>query len=167
MYEPTNIESKVSKLNVPPTIAEEIVVSLEKAGIIEDERLDVILKDLSTSLQVSKDELGKYKVALNDAHQKVLMKDDVPWTIENWVSDYVFEAGDNDNKNTISYEDSLKLTPEQVKGIAAGTLKVLPAKKEAADKDAIPASELRDRSSRNEMSVEDLASGKQKVDMSK
>lgn len=176
MNEPTNVEEKVLALcsKIPAFIRGDIVVSLEKNGIIEDERLDVILPALTGVLQVSKPDGAKeYKVALmnaNQSDQKVLTHKDgeTLWSVDDWISDYVFpEAGANDNSSTISYEDSLSPTPEQVKLIAEGKLKVLPAKRTQTDKDAISSSELREKSKRGEVSVDDVASGKTKVDINK
>lgn len=174
MDNPTNIETKVKNVvHVIPSVQEDIVASLEKNGIIEDDRLDVILPALTGVLQVSKPdgtESEKYKVALMDAKQEAMTHKDgkTLWSVDDWISDYVFpEAGDNDNSSTISYEDSLNPTPEQITKIADGSLKVLPKKAQKADKDAISASELQERSQRNEVSVEDVASGKTKVDINK
>lgn len=164
-----SIEEKVKQyLHVIPAVAEETIATLKKSGIVEDDRLDKILPSLAGALQISKNEDGVFIMRLVAAGGTVLMKNDVPFTVDDYIQDYVFpEAGDNDNSSTISYEDSLNPTPEQIKGIADGTLKVLPKKTQEADKEAISADELREQSQTGKVSVDDVASGKTKVDLSK
>lgn len=164
-----SIEEKVKQyLHVIPAVAEKTIIALKKSGIVEDDRLDKILPSLAGALQISKNEDGVFITRLVAAGGKILMKDDVPFTVDDYIQDYVFpEDGDNDDSSTISYEASLNPTPEQVKGIADGTLKVLPKKREAVDKDALSSDELREQSRTGKVSVENVASGKTKVDISK
>lgn len=166
------IETKIKdKLNLVPQIAEEIASALEAAKICGNEKLDLIIPAIGKNMQVVKVTDGKYKASfildggaerLNDAGDSL--------TIKEWIDDYVFEpelklpAG---AEGFIKHEDSLNCSAENLQKIADGKLIVLPAEEVAAAADSIPSSQLVDKTSHGKISLEDISSGKTKVDMSK
>ncbi len=161
------LEQRVANLNVIPSVQEQIVAALAENGIVEENKLSAILPALQKSLEITKANDGTYNIALV-ANGKILRHtedDDRPWTVSDFVHDYVFESNlPRGCTGTIPYEESFSLSPEDIQAVAAGTKIILPPKRgKTASKNAIPSMDGRAMS----QNIDEIASGKKEVDMSK
>ncbi|MBW8038941.1 MAG: hypothetical protein FVQ85_02960 [Planctomycetes bacterium] len=159
------LTKRIETMNVIPSVQVQIVEALEARGIVEDEKLDAILPALKSALEITKsDKDGVYNIALV-TQGKILRHDeddDRPWTIADFVEDFVFE-GLPDGVTGIPHSDSLQsLSPEQIDGIANGTMVILPPKRARTNSKAISSA-----MSATRCNVDDIASGKIQVDTDK
>jgi len=151
----------------PVVVQEEITTELTKAGIVELERIKIILPVLSSAIEVTKSETGEYNVTLLDPRDnKVMIRetDEKKFTIADFISSFNFESQYADGRPTITRDEALSPSSEQIEAIAEGKLKVLPHPKEKPEKGAIPASSLFARH-KGSPSTSDIASGKIPVDL--
>lgn len=168
------MQEMIDSLNYVPAVAVRVKKELEAAGIVDEARLKVILPVLKQSLQTSRignSESQEFSITLISARDgKPLVKDgtdgeSVPFTLKNWIEDFVFEplGQYSQASGSVSYEDSMTPTEAQQQAIASGEKVALPFRSGASDPKAIPASNTRQLS----QNVEEIASGKTKVNMSK
>lgn len=163
----TQLEKCVKKF--PAVVQDEITTELEKAGIVELERIKIILPILSNAIEVTKSETGGFNVTMIDPRDSKVMvreSDEKKFTIADFISAFNWDSQYADGRPTISQVDALSPTSEQLEAIAEGKLKILPHPKEKPEKGAIPASSLFARH-KGSPDTADIASGKIPVNMDK
>lgn len=166
----TKIEETYKKF--PAVVRDEIITELEKAGIVEQRRLEIILPVLGNAIEVSKpldSASGEYNITLIDSRDgKVLVResDEKKYSIADFIAAFNWESQYADGRPTITRAEALSPSGEDLEEIAKGKLRVLPHPKEKPEKGSIAASTLAARH-KSSPSTEDIASGKIPVDMNK
>lgn len=168
------MQEMIDSLNLVPVVSVRVRKELEEAGIVDEARLKVLLPVLKQSLQTSRieDSENEFAITLVSTRDgKVLVKEDengkdVPFTLKDWIEDFVFEPGTQFSQasGSVSYEESRTPSEEQLQDMASGKKVGLPPRKPKPEKGSIPASSLAARRKGNP-STEDVASGKVSVDM--
>jgi len=174
MSETDKMQKIIDNLNYVPAVAVQVYKELEAAGITDEKRLKIILPVLKQSLQTSRigDSSSKeFSMTLvSSRNGKPLVKDNaegesVPFTLKDFIEDFVFEPDGQFSQasGSVSYEESRIPTEEQMQDIASGKKVALPPRHGRSDPKAIPSSAIRQMG----QNVDEIASGKTKVDMRK